>query len=50
MEQGKYDNAIRAYDKALQIDPKWNVALANKINALLAAGRQKEAVDMFLRL
>jgi len=48
--QKKYDAALRAYDKALQIDPKWNLAQTNKMQALLQSGRQKEAVDLLLRL
>jgi tetratricopeptide (TPR) repeat protein len=48
--QGSYDAALKAYERALRIDPKWNVALINKMNALLESGRQKEAVDLLLRL
>jgi tetratricopeptide (TPR) repeat protein len=48
--QGDDVAALRAYERALQIDPKWNLALTNKMNALLESGRQKEAVDILLRL
>jgi tetratricopeptide (TPR) repeat protein len=48
--QGSYDAALKAYERALRIDPKWNVALINKMHALLESGRQKEAVDLLLRL
>ena len=47
--QGKYEAAIAAYDRALKIDPKWTLALMNKMHAMLATGRQKEAVDILLR-
>ncbi len=36
--------------KALAIDAKWSLPLTNKMHALLATGRQKEAVDILLRI
>jgi tetratricopeptide (TPR) repeat protein len=48
--QGQLERALRAYDWALQIDPKLIVARNNKMQVLMQAGRQKEAVDLLLRL
>jgi len=48
--QGKYEAAINAYDRALMIDPKWTPAMGNKMHAKIAAGNQKEAVDILLRM
>ena len=48
--QGKYNGALAAYEKALKIDPKWTLALTNKMHVLLAAGKQKDAVDIFLKI
>ena len=42
--------AIAAYDRALKIDPKWTLALTNKMHALIESGNQKEAVDILLRM
>jgi len=42
--------AIAAYDRALEIDPKWTLALMNKVHAMIESGNKKEAVDIFLRM
>ena len=48
--QGRYEAAITAYDTALMIDPKWTPAMRNKMHAEIAAGNQKEAADILLRM
>lgn len=48
--EGDHKKAISEYEKALQIDPKWSPAQINKMHALFALGRQKEAVDILLRI
>ncbi|MBP1675357.1 MAG: hypothetical protein H6Q24_1495 [Bacteroidetes bacterium] len=41
----RYEDAIKAYQKALDLNPTQGVA-GNIINALILAGREKEAVEM----
>jgi tetratricopeptide (TPR) repeat protein len=41
--QGKWDGAIQAYDKAIQIDPQNEIAWTSKVNALKTIGRYEEA-------
>ena len=40
---GNYDEAIQAYDKAIEIDPQDETAWNNKVNALNKLGRTTEA-------
>ena len=37
-EQGKYDQAIQAYDEALRLDPNYETARDNQVRALTAKG------------
>jgi tetratricopeptide (TPR) repeat protein len=50
MRHGKYSDALAAYDKALEIDPKWGQALNNKMHSLLALGRQSDAIKIFMNV
>ena len=39
MHQGKYDEAIKAYDEAIRLDPNYAKAWNNKGNALDRPGQ-----------
>jgi len=45
--QGKYDEAIQAYDEAIEIDPQYVGAWINKGSALYSQGKYDEAVQAF---
>lgn len=45
--QGKYDEAIKAYDKAIEINPQYSEAWNNKGNAFYAQGKYDEAVRAY---
>jgi serine/threonine protein kinase len=50
---GRYEEAIRCYDKALQLDPHYTAAWGNKGNSLHSLGCNEEAIrccDKALRL
>lgn len=47
---GRPDEALAAYAKALEIDPRLNDALFNSANVLLAAGRYPEATVAYERV
>jgi tetratricopeptide (TPR) repeat protein len=42
---GRYNEAIQAYDKAIEIDPKLAIAWSNKGNVLGRSGRYNEAIQ-----
>jgi uncharacterized protein YjbI with pentapeptide repeats/Tfp pilus assembly protein PilF len=44
---GKYEEAVKAYDEALKIDPKYTPSYVNKGISLEMLGRYKEAKDSF---
>jgi cytochrome c-type biogenesis protein CcmH/NrfG len=44
--QGKYDDAIQAYDVAIQLKPDFAEAYSNKGNALLQQGKYDEAIGV----
>jgi tetratricopeptide (TPR) repeat protein len=46
-EQGRYQEAIEAYDKALKIDPQYKFAWLNKGWALNNLGRYQEAIEAY---
>ena len=46
-DQGKYNEAIKAYDKAIGLDPKLPVAWFNKGNALCMQDKYDEAVKAY---
>ncbi|PWR74367.1 tetratricopeptide repeat protein [Methanospirillum lacunae] len=46
---GKYDEAIKAYDQALQIDPEYTSAWNNKGVVLSKLGKYPEALEAFDR-
>jgi tetratricopeptide (TPR) repeat protein len=46
-KQGNYTDAIKCYDKAIEIDPKYVLAWSNKGNALKALHRDSEAKKAF---
>ena len=45
--QSKYNGAIKTYDKAIEIDPRLEVAWNNKGQALRAIGKYDEAIKAF---
>nr|MDO8082566.1 tetratricopeptide repeat protein [Candidatus Freyarchaeota archaeon] len=47
VDKGKYEEAIKFYDKALKINPQDVVALTNKGTALDQLGRYEDAVECF---
>jgi tetratricopeptide (TPR) repeat protein len=46
---GKYDEAIKAYDEAIRLDPEDAAAWNNKGNALDELGRYEEAIKSYNR-
>jgi predicted Zn-dependent protease len=48
--QGKYVEALASYNKALELDPKYSIALNNKMHILLALKKEKDAMDIFLKI
>ena len=48
--QGKYDEAIECYDKAIEIDPDSSVVWNNKGLALNALGKYEEAIACYDRV
>jgi len=44
--QGKYDDAIKAYDEAIRLDPKYATFRHNKGNALANQGNHDEAIRL----
>ena len=44
---GKYDEALKAYDKAIEIDPHYAEAWNNKGTALCSQGKHDEAIQAF---
>jgi len=47
--QSKYDEAIKAFDEAIRLDPKYAEAWNNKGGALEALGRTTEAEAAFAK-
>ncbi len=47
VDSGEFEEAIKFYDKALEVDAQDIVALANKGTALDQLGRHKEAMEFF---
>ena len=47
--EGKYEEAIASYDKAIEIDPKYTKAWINKGNALRKLGRHEDAIVCYDR-
>ncbi|HON37088.1 MAG TPA: tetratricopeptide repeat protein, partial [Methanothrix sp.] len=45
--QGKYDEAIQAYDKAIEIDPQYTEAWSNKGVTLAEQGKYDEAIQAY---
>ena len=45
--QDNYSEAIKYYDKALEINPKYNFALSEKGRLLFVKGNISEAVELF---
>jgi tetratricopeptide (TPR) repeat protein len=45
--QGKYDEAIKAYDEAIKLDPKYDAAWNNKGIALSLQGKYDEAIKAY---
>ena len=43
--QGKYNDAIEYFDKAIRIDPKYGVALVNRANTQIILGKYNKAVQ-----
>ncbi len=46
-EMGKYEEAIQAYDKAIEIDPNYLLVWNNKGIALEKLGRYDEAAECY---
>ena len=49
MSQGKYDEAIKAYDEAIKLDPQYAMAWYNKGNALDNQGKYDEPSRLMMR-
>jgi tetratricopeptide (TPR) repeat protein len=49
-ELGKHHDAILAYDKALRIDPNFDITLNNKGLSLYKLGKYQEAINCFDRI
>ena len=47
IDQGKYDEAIKAYDEAIRLDPKYADAWNNKGTALNNQGKYDEAIKAY---
>ncbi len=47
--QGKFDEALLAFDQALLADPDWGILYNNAIKAAIAGRRTSKARDYFLR-
>ncbi len=45
--QGDYAGAVKAYDRVLEIDPAYTVALLNKGNALMELQKYNDAIDAY---
>jgi len=48
-EQGKFEEALKCFERALEIDPKDAAAWYNKGNALYDLGRYEEAIECYDR-
>jgi Flp pilus assembly protein TadD len=48
--QGKYDEAIQAYDKAIELDPNFSNAWSGKGDAFNLLGRTTEAEVAFAKV
>lgn len=44
---GKYEGAIQAYDKAIEINPEYAQAWSGKGDALCLIGRSEEAIQAY---
>ena len=44
---GKFQDAIKCYDKSLKINPRYDLAWGNKGNALKHLGKPQEAIECF---
>ncbi len=47
MDQGKFDDAIAYFDKAILIDRNYSASWFNKGNALHFLGRYRESIDCY---
>ena len=47
---GKYKEALKCYDKALELDPNDPRTLNNKALTLSDLGRHDEAIQLFIKL
>ena len=45
--QGKYDEALKCYDKAIELDPQFSLAWNNKGAALFSQGKYDEAIQAY---
>ena len=45
LDQGKYDEALQAYDKAIELDPTFVIAWTNKASVLLKLGMYNECLQ-----
>lgn len=48
-EQGRYEEAVAVFDKAIEIDPEYAYAWSNKGNVLSDMGKYDEAIAAFDR-
>lgn len=49
LARGKYKDAIKAYDKAIKINPQLSDVWYNKSNALRLLGRTREAYEALIK-
>ena len=50
ISRGEYEQAIKDYDKAIELNPEYATAYNNRGNAYAKLGEYDKAIDQFLEL